>query len=312
LLRGGRSSVELIRSGRDEARVEAAIDLPPGPATARLRERLVAEGRIDEGELVVRRTINRSGRGRVHVGRGLGTASDLAATLGGLVDIASQHDQQNLTNPENQLAILDAFAEAIGLRAEMAAAHQALEAARAELSRFDADSRTRAEREDLLRYQLAELDAASLTDEREDETLKLERDRLRHAEKLGAAAAHGDEVLYSGDDAMVGKIAAVARELGAVATLDPFLGELAARLRESQVVVEDIGRELARYASTTRPEPARLAEVEERLFLLSRLARKHGHPTPRRDETRAGRDRLVRGRAHRPEGGRHGCGGAGA
>lgn len=276
LLRGGRSSVELIRSGRDEARVEAALDLPPGPATAGLRERLMAEGRMEDGELVVRRTINRAGRGRVHVGRGLGTASDLAATLGSLVDIASQHDQQNLTNPENQLAILDAFAEATGLRAEMAAAHQTLEAARSELSRFDADSRTRAEREDLLRYQLAELDAASLVDEREDEALKVERDRLRHAEKLGAAAAHGDELLYSGDDAMVGKIAGVARELGALAPLDPLLGELSARLREAQVVVEDVGRELARYASGTRPEPARLAEVEERLFLLSRLARKHG------------------------------------
>src|SRR3954469_15274159 len=68
LLRGGRASAELIRTGRDEARVEAIIDLPDG-AHAELRARLDAEGRDGGGDgLVVRRTIARSGRGRIHLG----------------------------------------------------------------------------------------------------------------------------------------------------------------------------------------------------------------------------------------------------
>ena len=108
LLRGGRAGADVIRTGRDEARVEAILELPAGSAT---RARLVADGREVEEGLVVRRVIARGGRGRAHLGGGLATAADLASTVAGLIDIASQHDQQSLTDPESQLAILDAFAE---------------------------------------------------------------------------------------------------------------------------------------------------------------------------------------------------------
>ena len=80
--------------------------------------------------------------------------------VAGLIDIASQHDQQSLTDPESQLAILDAFAENEPLRAEMAGAAAARTAARAALESFSADARARGEREDLLRFQLGELNGA--------------------------------------------------------------------------------------------------------------------------------------------------------
>src|SRR4029079_3409311 len=99
----------------------------------------------DDG-LVVRRTIARGGRGRAHLGGSLATATDLAALVGLLVDIASQHDQQSLTDPESQLAILDAFAENTSLRNEMAAAYAAQTAAAAALAAFSADARAPAGR----------------------------------------------------------------------------------------------------------------------------------------------------------------------
>ena len=186
LLRGARASVETIRQGRDEARVEAAIELPP-EATA--RQRLAADGRDADGELVVRRSIARTGRGRVHLGGALATAADLATAVAPLVDITSQHDQQALTDPENQLAVLDAFAGAGPLRAEMSAAHAAWRDARAELERFDSDARTRTAREDLLRFQLGEIEAAAIADPEEEAALRGERERLRGAEKFRTAAA---------------------------------------------------------------------------------------------------------------------------
>src|SRR5262245_38070027 len=107
LLRGGRASAELIRGGSDEAQVEAIFELPAGWP---VRERLAAEGRsVDEG-LVVRRVIARAGRGRVHLGGSLASAAELGASVGALVDITSQHDQQSLMDPDSQLAMLDAFA----------------------------------------------------------------------------------------------------------------------------------------------------------------------------------------------------------
>ncbi|MEP6653526.1 MAG: DNA repair protein RecN, partial [Myxococcales bacterium] len=258
---------------RDEARVEAAIELP---ARGTVRERLAQDGRDMEGELIVRRTVPRSGRGRVHLGGALATAGDLASSVGGLIDIASQHDQQTLTEPENQLAILDDFAANGPLRTEMAAAHAAVVAAREELDRFDADARTRVEREDLLRYQLSEIDAAGLTDAEEETHLKAERERLRGAEKFQAAVARGEEVLYAGESAVTGQIASITRELAGLAGLDPSLAPLVDRLREAQAQVEDVARDLAHYGQNIRSDPQRLGEVEERLFLLGRLARKHG------------------------------------
>jgi len=273
LLRGGRASVDAIRTGRDEARVEAVIELP---ADSPVRARLVDEGRDVEDELVVRRAIGRTGRGRVHVGGALATVGDLAGTVGRLVDIASQHDQQTLTDPEQQLAILDQFASNRAERDEMASAFAALQQARAELERFDADARTRAEREDLLRYQLGEIESANLSDPAEDDRLKAERERLRGAEKFQTAVARGEEVLYAGEGAVSGRIASVVRELAPLSALDPTLQPFVERLREAVAQVEDVARDLSRYGDSIRSDPGRLAEVEERLFLMSRLARKHG------------------------------------
>jgi DNA repair protein RecN (Recombination protein N) len=274
LLRGARAGADLIKTGRDEARVEALVALPPGGSA---RARLEAEGRAvdpDEG-LLVRRVISRAGRGRVHLGGGLATAGDLSSHVAGLIDIASQHDQQSLTDPDSQLAILDAFAEDQPLRDEMAAAHEALSEARASLDAFSTDARARAEREDLLRFQLGELEAARPV-AGEEESLKTERERLRGAEKFHAATAGGEDALYAADGAVAERVAAVARELSPLAALDPALAPLAERLEGARATIEDVARDLGRYARGIRSDPARLGEIEERLFLLQRLCRKHG------------------------------------
>src|SRR6185503_10342836 len=199
LLRGARAGADVIRAGRDEARVEAMVVLPPG---ARVRARLEADAReFEDDALVVRRVVSRAGRGRAHLGGSLATSAELAAALGRLIEIASQHDQQSLTDPESQLAILDAFAEDEALRADMAAAFEAKAATEAALAAFSADARARAEREDLLRFQLGELEAARPAPG-EDEALRVERERLAGAEKFFAATARGEEVLYAGDGAV--------------------------------------------------------------------------------------------------------------
>ena len=272
LLRGGRASAEMIRAGCEEAKVEAVLELPAG---WEVRERLLAEGRSVEDGLVVRRAVARSGRGRIHLGGSLASAADLASSVGKLVDITSQHDQHLLTDADSQLGILDAFAGNGSMLAEVREAHQACTEAHAELARFDVDARARAEREDLLRFQFSELEQAGLQPG-EDDALRAERERTKGAERFLAACTRGEEVLYSSDDAVAGRIAGVAREIAALAQLDPALLPLAEALRSAQAQVEDSAGELGRYASSIRFDPERLTEIEERLFLIGRLIRKHG------------------------------------
>jgi DNA repair protein RecN (Recombination protein N) len=287
LLRGGRASSDLIRAGAEEARVEAMFDMA---GDSEVRQTLSADGRDVSDGLVVRRAIARTGRGRIHLGGALATAADLGATVGKLCDITSQHDQQLLMDPESQLAMLDAFAGNESLLAEARTAFQALSDARAELAVFDADARTRAEREDLLRFQLRELEEADLKPG-EDEALRLERERCKGAEKFLAACTRGEDSLYSGEDAAAGRIASVAREIGALAAIDPALAPVVESLRSAQAQVEDAASSLGHYAGKLRFEPERLAEIEERLFLIGRLIRKHGGSV---EAVMARREEIVR------------------
>lgn len=287
LLRGGRASSDLIRAGAEEARVEAIFDLA---GDSEVKQALSADGRDVSDGLVVRRAVARTGRGRIHLGGALATAADLGATVGKLCDITSQHDQQLLMDPESQLAMLDAFAANATLLAEAKAAFQALSDARAELAVFDADARTRAEREDLLRFQLRELEDADLKPG-EDEALRLERERCKGAEKFLAACTRGEDSLYSGEDAAAGRIASVAREIGALAAIDPALAPVVESLRAAQAQVEDAASSLSHYAGKLRFEPERLTEIEERLFLIGRLIRKHGGSV---EAVMARREEIVR------------------
>jgi DNA repair protein RecN (Recombination protein N) len=272
LLRGGRASAELIRGGADEARVEGIFEIEPG---SEVHGALLADGReLGEG-LVVRRAIARTGRGRIHLGGGLATAADLAASVGRLCDITSQHDQQLLMDPESQLAILDAFAGNGPLLGEAKAAFATLADVRAALAAFDADARARGEREDLLRFQLTELVEAALKPG-EDDALRAERERCKGAEKFLAACTRGEDVLYSGENAAAGRIASVAREIATLAALDPVLRPVGEMLQSARAQVEDAAASLSHYAGKLRFDPERLGEIEERLFLVGRLARKHG------------------------------------
>lgn len=310
LLRGGRARSDLVRTGCKEAQVEAVWSLrpddprwrslaeagrsseggEPAPEPAPDEDAASAAGdETDEG-LLVRRVLPRSGKGRIYLGGSLATAAELAETVGGLIDITSQHDQQSLMDPESQLAIVDAFAQNGELLSRMEDVHRTLSHAESEVAAFEADARTRAEREDFLRFQIRELEEANLVPG-EDEALRAERERVRGAEKFLAAAARGEQVLYSAEAAAVGMIGSVARELEILAPLDAAFGAAAERLFDAQAVVEDVARELGRYASTVRFDPQRLEQIEERLYLLGRLMRKHGGSL---EAAIASRDQLAR------------------
>jgi len=272
LLRGGRARTELVRSGSNEAQVEAVFSLPVDDPRL---EALAAQGRQVEDGLLVRRILPKSGKGRVYLGGALATAGELSEVVGSLVDITSQHDQQSLMDPESQMAILDRYADNAEVLEEMRGLYATLSNAEAEIASFEADARTRAEREDFLRFQVRELEDANLVSG-EDEALRAERERVKGAEKFLAASARGEQVLYSAEVAAVGLIGSVVRELEALSRLDPELGVSAERLSEAQSIVEDVARDLGRYASSVRVDPQRLEQIEERLYLIGRLTRKHG------------------------------------
>jgi len=278
LLAGGRASAEAIRDGEDSAGVEAVFatrELPD--LVAALSERGLA---TDDGSLVVRRTISRGGRHRARVSGETVPVALLAELFGGRLEISSQHESQALLRPESQSRLLDAYGRLEPARAEVARHHARLREIDAERGRLRAAAEERARREDFLSFQVQEIEDARLVPG-EAARLASERSRLTHAEQIGAearsamAALSGDPV--EGDAVGAADLVVRAcRAVEALVPLDPELGELAERLRSASTELAEAASELERYADRTEADPARLAEVEDRLDRVERLRRKYG------------------------------------
>ncbi len=286
LVLGGRGRPEVVRAGEESAEVEALFDLSEAPW---LQERLAELGHDPGEELLVRRVLSATGRTRAYVDGRLATARQLQRLGGVLADICSQHEHHSLTDPATHLDALDAFAGLGGLRERVAAAFEVLQAARAEADRVRALAAERGEREDLLRFQLQEIDDLEPR-AGELEELEAERARLVHAERLLEVASAGEQALYAGEGAAVEVLARVESEIEAVVQHDAQLVEPLARLREARALLEDAALELGRYAREVQADPARLAGVEDRLHRLRRLLRKHGGSM---EELLVRRDRIA-------------------
>jgi len=250
LLCGGRADPTRVRAGADESVVEG----------------LIVTG---HDEFVVRRIVPRSGRSRCYVDGELVTAAALAQRVDGEIEICGQHGAVRLAGVSAQRSALDRFAGIdLGPLHRATDRRRGIEAALAELG---GDERTRARELDLLRYQIAEIDAAGLTDPDEDERLDVEEDELAGAVEHRRAAASAAE-LISGDDGVVSTLASAA---ALVAHQRPLL-EISDRLSSLFEELNDCGSELRRLADRLDDDPERLGEIRTRRHLLHDLRRKYG------------------------------------
>ncbi len=271
LLLGGRARGEAIRTGSDEASVEAIFDLTDNaPVRARLGEMELAAG----DELIIRRIISRSGKNRVFVNGTAVPVAQLRELAEGLVNIYGQHDQQSLQRPETHLGLLDHFAGTVPELETYVACYTEFSRLKHELADLERAERNRQQRLDMLQFQQQELAAAALKDGEEQE-LEQERSLLVNAEKLMAATQGGYDLLYAGQTAVSETLAQVAIQLEKLQHIDPALAPLAETLRSSQYALEDVATELRSYSDKLDFEPQRQQLVEERLTLIATLKRKY-------------------------------------
>ncbi|MCQ6554068.1 DNA repair protein RecN [Streptomyces sp. C10-9-1] len=280
LLLGGRADPALVRIGAKSAVVEGRVRVAAGAPAARRAEEAGAE--LDEGALLISRTVSAEGRSRAHLGGRSVPVGMLAELSDELVAVHGQTDQQGLLRPARQRAALDRYAGG-ALSAPLAAygdAYRRLRAVSAELEELTERARERAQEADLLRFGLDEV-AAVEPRAGEDAELAAEAERLGHAEALASAAALAHAALAGNpeDPEAVDATTLVAganRALEAVRSHDPALAALADRMGEISILLGDVAGELAGYADDLDADPLRLAAVEERRAALTGLTRKYG------------------------------------
>ncbi len=269
VLCGDRAATDLIRSDAEEAEAEGLFDLAD-TGTDFLHE----SGVPVADELVMRRVITRSGKGRAYVNGRLATAAVLSQLSTRLIHVYGQHEQALLLKPESHLELLDLFAQLEAPRAQMAEAYTAFREAADRLAALTAGGDAARQRLELLRFQVKELRDLQLV-RGEEVQLQQEREVQRHAEKLTQICQQSEDALYSADGAIAGGLARIASQLQEASRIDPAFGESADLLRQAGAQVEEVGLQLQRAAGRIRHDPERLEHIEERLALLGRIKRKY-------------------------------------
>jgi DNA repair protein RecN (Recombination protein N) len=274
LVRGARAQADVIRTDAETATVEAVFGLD-GTAAARAVLDEAGLAADDGGEIVVRRELARSGRHRAFVNDSPVTVGLLERLGDTLVEVHGQQEHQRLLEPARQLELLDRFADTENAAARVAVLHATHRAAREEAERTRTAARDLAQREDLLRFQVAELNAARLQ-VGEEEALRTELRRLQNAERLTAGLAEAAALLDEAPQSASERLARAARILQELGRLDPALAASGEPIEAARLQVEEALGTLRRLRDGIVAEPGRLDAIHERLDALARLKRKYG------------------------------------
>jgi DNA repair protein RecN (Recombination protein N) len=271
LLLGSRASSEMIRTGQEEASVEAFIELEAGKELSLLKNLGLEKS---EG-LQIRRILHPSGKSRAFL-NGTAITLHMLEELGEeMIHIYGQHEHQHFLDPLRHIDILDGSGGLLDLRNQFQEVFARWTKAASELEDLISRQKQRSERMEFLAFQSGEIGRAHLKIG-EDEELAAERSRLAHAEKLQSLAHFGAEVLYGESGSVVERLKATLQRLKEGARVDPGLSPLVASVESILFQSEDVASSLRSYGEKIFFDPKRLETIESRLDELSKLKKKYG------------------------------------
>ena len=277
LVTGAKADAAMVSEGADNCVVEAEFDTSDASIKDILEEN---EAEWDEGHLIIRRVVNRSGRSRAFVNDSPVPVTVLQDISSRLIDIHSQHQTLLLSDRQFQLDILDHYAGNMALRQECASAWKTLVTKRSELAGLEARIARIASDKEYNEAQYRQLESASL---REGELAELEEEQkqLANAEDIKTGLCGVEEIftaVSSSGDAM--SIDSSLREsvkmLSKVGRFIPSATELAERLDSCRLELDDILAEVSDINSRVEMSEERLEQVESRMSMIYGLLKKHG------------------------------------
>ena len=275
---GGRSSVEMLRSGCEQFRIDAVFALQAHePLRALLEEQAIPQE--EDGLLFLSRSVSRQGKNTVLV-NGTPAPLSLLRTIGSmLLDMHGQHENQALLRPESYLGLLDGSDSAIApLLADYQLAFADWRKTRDKIAELNRDDRERAQRIDMLQWQVGEIEAARLKLPEETE-LPQQISLLAHAEKISATVGAAWAGLSDGDERSKGAVSILQecrRQLEVAARFDATLGQYAEQIAQIVVLLDDMAPELRNYLDQVEYDPVKLSRLQERMDLIYRLKQKYG------------------------------------
>ncbi len=273
LVLGDRADKSVIRTGAESCTVEAVFS---GAGVKTVSEPLTAAG-IDplEDELIIKRSLSTSGSNRQFVNGSPTTIAVLKELGDRLIDLHGPHDHQSLLSPERQLELLDSFAKAGAALAEHEVAFARWQQLVAEYDALNTAETAREQELDLLRHQVAEITAAKLRPEEEEEIEQ--RYRLAsNSKRLLELAAAVTQRLSEAENSILSQLAETQRLLRELEKIDPNISQSSAAHETAVVELTEIARTLSDYVEKVDLDPSQLSALEQRVSLFETLKRKYG------------------------------------
>lgn len=271
---GKRSSRGIIRSGADAAFVSATFE----DVSDLVQKKLAAMGfSAEDGTLILSRELSASGKNTCRINSRPATVAALKELGEYLINIHGQNDNLELMNPALHIVYIDALADIGEKLSSYRRLYRELKAVEEELSSADTDEAERLRKIDLLTFQIAELEDASIT-VGEYDALSAERDALQNREKIAKELMRA-RIALDGDDEVDGVLRMTDDASASVMTASRWMSSLesaADRLSSALYELQEISRELEGAMDDIDADPGRLEEIEERLDLLYRLRHKYG------------------------------------
>ena len=271
LLLGGRASTDMIRSGKDRARVSGVFEI--GAKAGKVLE--TAGFDAADSELLVDREIQSSGKSRVYVNNRLASVALLKELAPHLGDIHGQHDQQLLFDAATQLAMVDSFAQTGVQREKVRELYLEWKRVSGEIAELENADQEKLRMLDLWQFQRNEIEGAGLRSG-EDAELEAERRVQQNAGRLIETAGAAFEALYESPESALSIVKSVARKLDELAKIDSQMGGIRQSLEPALVAIQDVSYSLRDYLGRVEANPARLEEIETRLAALDKMKRKYG------------------------------------
>jgi DNA repair protein RecN (Recombination protein N) len=269
LLTGGRASASWVRNNCDQAVIEAAFDVSGhGEMLALLHEHGLENGT----DCILRRIVSSKGRSRIFINDRLATTRLAAKLAGNLVNIASQHDQQQLLRSSSHIDFLDGYGDLLQQRQQYSLVFRSWQKLQRRLRQLQEQEQDKEQRRDFLSFQLKEIrDIDPLP--AEDDLLIKERDLLKSSTTLAELAGKSHYLLQN---KIAGHLTEIRKNMEQAAALDPAVAELAGRISSACFEVEDLEGSLDSYRSSLPMNQGRVDEIGSRLAQLRQLQRKYG------------------------------------
>lgn len=277
LLAGRRASAELVRTGDDRLRVEGWFILDCGSLIDGILDEI---GAADGAQLIVRREVSATGRGRCWVNDVPVTANTLQRMAPMLLSIHGQHEQHGLSDADVQRRLVDDAGGHDEVLAEVGDRYAEWRDAADELASLEAARANRRDRLDAIAFQLAEIAAVDPKDG-EHEQLTARRQVLRNAARLHELSASVLGSLGDDDQSVVDRIARAERDVEEMVAHGLPLAENSAALAEARINIEEMLREVRSLSAEVDDSPGALDGVESRLHSLDQLMLKYGEPLGR-------------------------------